>query len=232
MESDDVNNSDEIVKTIVHFKLKTDLTIDKFYIEGYNPPQFGGFSSNNDDKKSRWSFDISDVCVNGSKYFILVAVSHIADDDMRRVIHGKRKEKGKTVIYPIELLKVQQESYVFHQRTHTVYQKHEISGICKFAEVPKIKNDDHFVLRRFIIFNSNGMHSFNYKDGFELDETFYYPKCIRRELDSLDPSEISSCTVILRSCIYNKYFLIEQYKNNVQLLEGNNQILIIFYVYY
>ncbi|PKC65789.1 hypothetical protein RhiirA1_536078, partial [Rhizophagus irregularis] len=41
----------------------------------------------------------------------------------------------------------------------------------------------------------------------------------RRELGSLGSSEISGYMDILLSCVYDKYFLVEQYKNNVQLLE-------------
>uniref|UniRef100_U9SGA0 Uncharacterized protein n=1 Tax=Rhizophagus irregularis (strain DAOM 181602 / DAOM 197198 / MUCL 43194) TaxID=747089 RepID=U9SGA0_RHIID len=37
---------------------------------------------------------------------------------------------------------------------------------------------------------------------------------------SLGSSEISGYMDILLSCVYDKYFLVEQYKNNVQLLEG------------
>ncbi|RGB23908.1 hypothetical protein C1646_773828 [Rhizophagus diaphanus] len=222
MELNNDNNSDKIEKTIVHFKLKTDLTIDKFYSEGFIPPLFNGSSSNDDDKKSRWSFDISNVCMNENKHFIYVAISCIVDDDMRRTIDGKEKKKGKTVIYSIELIKDNQESYVLNKNTDTFYQIHEISGICRFAEIfenKKVSDNEFFVLKRFIIFNFYGIHSFSRKDSFKLDMTFNYPKNIRRELDSLDPSEIYNCISILYSCICGKYFLVEQYKNNVQLLE-------------
>ncbi|PKY16218.1 hypothetical protein RhiirB3_480607 [Rhizophagus irregularis] len=221
MELNNDNNSDRIKKTIVHFKLKTDLTIDKFYSEGFIPPLFNGSSSNDDDKKFRWSFDISNVCMNENKHFIYVAISCIVDDDMRRTIDGKEKKKGTTVIYSIELIKNNQENYVLNKNTDTFYQIHEISGICRFAEIfeNKVSDNEFFVLKRFIIFNFYGIHSFSRKDSFKLDMTFNYPKNIRRELDSLDPSEIYNCISILYSCICGKYFLVEQYKNNVQLLE-------------
>jgi hypothetical protein len=229
MESNNDNNSDKIDKTIIHFKLKTDFTIDKFYSEDFVLSPFHG-SSSNDDKKSRWSFDISNVCMDGSRYFIFVAVSHIIDDELRRTIDGKEKKRGTTGIYPIELLKNEQESYVFNTHTDTIYQIHKISGICRFAEISeknKVFSNEYFVLKRFIVFNFDGIHSFSRNDSFKLDKTFNYPKCIRLELDSLDLSEVSVCMDILHSSICDKYFLVEQYKNNVQLLEGKTNLSIL-----
>ncbi|POG58583.1 hypothetical protein GLOIN_2v904925 [Rhizophagus irregularis DAOM 181602=DAOM 197198] len=253
VEDMDSNKSNIIGKTIVHFKIRDDFNIDKFYTEGFTPPLYKesreqknvditvDFSNDNDsyndfekdelieEEKFRWSFDISNVCMNNNKHFIFVAVSRIDDEDLRGTTKETEK-RGTTIIYPIELLENENENYTFvYNPKASHYQTRGISGICRFVESsddnessdPRIFVTDNkcFVLKKFVVLNFHGIHNFNCTDGFQLSRKFNYPNCIRRELDSLDSSEISDCMDILLSCVYDKYFLVEQYKNNVQLLE-------------
>ncbi|RIA87165.1 hypothetical protein C1645_828188 [Glomus cerebriforme] len=242
--NDQNDSGEEICKPIVYFKIKNDFTI-HFYNNDFVPHKFDGHDTKdvdngstitddkgNKDDKIRWSFDISNVCKYENRYFIFVAVSRIGDVDMKKT--ETKEKKGTTVIYRIELIELtegKKSSYVFNQNTLTdLYHTHGVSGICRFIEMSekkensKFDNPDNkcFIIRRFVVLNFHGIHSFNCKDGFNLNKKFDYPNRIRRELDSLDSSEISECMNLLHSYIYNEHFLVEQYKNNVQLLEVYN----------
>lgn len=260
--------SDIIDKKIVHFKIKDDYTI-KIYSNEIVPPPYKKSqeqqytdikmdTSNNDniddslnnyekdseislnkEEKFRWSFDISNVCMHGNKYFVFVAVSRIDDEDLIRTTKKIGEKSGNTVIYPIELLKDEKENYTFNKDSMiSLYHTYGVSGICRFVEAsddkecPNSKNyvsdSKCFILKKLVVLNFHGIHSYNCDNGFQLNKKFKFPKCIRRKLDSLSSSEISECINILLSRIYDKYFLVEQYKNNVQLLEGNYQIFFFF----
>jgi hypothetical protein len=81
-------------------------------------------------------------------------------------------------------------------------------------------NTEYFSLRRFIILNFGGINSFHCGDNFNLYKVFDYPRCTERALSIT--SKTSDCINLLLSCIYDKYFLVEHYEDNVQVLEGNN----------
>ncbi|RIA86143.1 hypothetical protein C1645_829709 [Glomus cerebriforme] len=132
-----------------------------------------------------------------------------------------KPEKG-TVIYRIELEKNKNE-YILEK---VVCYFREVSGICKFVEgesanekvsTMKKKKGSKSTLRRFIVLNFCGIHNFD-SFNFKMKKKFYYPKIVERELDYLE----TNCMDLLLSCIYNNYFLVEYYKNNVQLLEVYN----------
>ncbi|PKC06601.1 hypothetical protein RhiirA5_501267 [Rhizophagus irregularis] len=127
--------------------------------------------------------------------------------DLRGTTKETNEKRGTTIIYPIKLLKDEKENYTFVHNPETSHYHTRgigigISGICRFVEYsddsessdPRIYVTDNkcFVLKKFVILNFH---------------------------DSLGSSEISDCMDILLSCVYDKYFLVEQYKNNVQLLE-------------
>ncbi|CAB5370448.1 unnamed protein product [Rhizophagus irregularis] len=244
LKNNDHNESDEINETIVHFEIKDDFTICKFFNEGNDEvnnqeeDEIINFnnnaidSSNSDEYNEtrlsdRWSFDISNVCrKNDNKYFIFVAVSNIDDEDMKSKTEGRKKRKGTTTVYRVEL-KIDKGNYVFNKDTKTiVYHIYGVSGLCRFVEVSKnnentevsnLKSENkYFALRRFIILNFDGIHSFNCKDDFNFYKKLNYPKRVR---DELDLSKTFDCMNPLRSCIYDKYFLVEHYKDSVQLLE-------------
>jgi hypothetical protein len=234
----DHNESDEINETIVHFEINNnfEIIVDSSKNDNDKETTLNIDSSKNDNDRETtlnngWSLDISNLCRNGNKYFIYVAVSKIDDEDMKKsTIKGKGT---RTAIYQIELKMGEKENYVFNKDTETIiYHIYGISGLCRFVEVSKnnenieVSNskieNECYTLRRFIILNFDGIHSFNCKDNFNLYKKLNYPKCVRNELDL---SKTSVCTDFLRSCIYDRYFLVEHYKDNVQLLEGINQIL-------
>ncbi|CAG8453561.1 13580_t:CDS:10 [Rhizophagus irregularis] len=208
------STSDKINETIIQFK-----------IDGNDE---GKEITSNNDEKSGWSIDISNVYTNDTKdckrkCFIFVAVSRIIDEDMKNMKNTikKAKERNRTiVIYRIELIN---GNYVSDRDTKNtiIYKIHGISGICRFVhesrnnEVLSLESD----ILRFIVLNFDGMRSFDYKDNFKLYKKFNYPEHIKRKLEALDSSEISDCMNLLFSCIYDKYFLIEHYKDNVHLLE-------------
>ncbi|RIA86146.1 hypothetical protein C1645_829712 [Glomus cerebriforme] len=196
----------------------------------------------NKGEKFRWSFDISNICKNENKYFIYVAVSHIdIDSDMKGEnkyedesddddgkdkdisaisdIDANKHEK-RTAIYRIEVKKEDSE-YILKEYTKIVCYFRRISGICRFVEESDNKEGD--TLKRFILLNFqgiHGIHNFDCGDDFNSIETFHYPKSIKRELDYWHSGKnLSDCMDLLLSCNYDKYFLIEQYKHHVQLLE-------------
>ncbi|CAB4435252.1 unnamed protein product [Rhizophagus irregularis] len=163
------------------------LSIPKFYTEGFTPPLYKesreqknvditvDFSNDNDsynnfekdelieEEKFRWSFDISNVCMNNNKHFIFVAVSRIDDEDLRGTTKETEK-RGTTIIYPIELLENENENYTFvYNPEASHYQTRGISGICRFVESsddnessdPRIYVTDNkcFVLKKFVVLN-------------------------------------------------------------------------------
>jgi hypothetical protein len=71
--------------------------------------------------------------------------------------------------------------------------------------------------------NSHGIYNFKFNDRFdyfELDKKFGYPPSIRRKLDNWYTGKNKNCMKRLLSCIYDKYFLVTQYKSDAQSLEG------------
>ena len=69
--------------------------------------------------------------------------------------------------------------------------------------------------------NFYGIYNFEYSNNiknFKLNERFNYPIGIKNELAHWHREK--HCTDKLLACLYNQYFLVEQYKNNAQALEG------------
>ncbi|GBC09477.1 hypothetical protein RclHR1_00890013 [Rhizophagus clarus] len=109
------------------------------------------------------------------------------------------------------------------------YHCNEVSGICNFIEddsyaFSKSENgvDQFKSLKRFLILNFQGIYNFGFNDNFDfsnLTEKFDYPKSIRREFNNWHSDD---CMKRLLSCIYRKYLLVTQYKNDVQSLEVFN----------
>ncbi|GBC18552.2 hypothetical protein GLOIN_2v1769895 [Rhizophagus irregularis DAOM 181602=DAOM 197198] len=120
----------------------------------------------------------------------------------------------------------------------TCYYSNNISGICRLIEVSN-ENDqpsNDSQLKRFVILNFHGIYNFALKslnkvrpndnfDSFKLNEKFEkfeYPPSTKRELKNWYTSKNTNCMERLLSCIYDKYFLVTQYKNDVQSLEVYN----------
>ena len=66
--------------------------------------------------------------------------------------------------------------------------------------------------QKFAILNFHGIYNFE----------FSYPQSVRRELVQWYTGAGDDCMKQLLSHIYDKYFLVTQYKNNVQSLEGRS----------
>ncbi|GBB91276.1 hypothetical protein RclHR1_18460001 [Rhizophagus clarus] len=242
--NDDHNEPYKFNETV--FEINNDFTTCKFFNESNNQEEkidideYGDNNSSNNNGNEeiklsdRWSIDISNVCSeNNNKYFIYIALSNINDEDMKKkettsTLSYKdieKTKKSRTAIYRVEL----QTNVHNGKNKNDFYRIYKISGICKFIEVPKNdetvenasseNNNRSFILRRFLILNFDGIHSFHCKDNFKLYKTFDYPQCIRRELDT---EVVPDCMNTLLSCIYDKYFLVEHYKDNLQLLEVYN----------
>ncbi|POG72820.1 hypothetical protein GLOIN_2v1773283 [Rhizophagus irregularis DAOM 181602=DAOM 197198] len=168
--------------------------------EKSDPPSFNQESKLNtgdddakEDEKSdafRWSFDVSNLHKNDDEYYILVTKSL----NLRKNWPSSRKKRGAAskkgiAFYRLEL-KEEKKNYIFNNVT--CYYSDSISGICSFIEVT---NDDDVEQRRFIIFNFHD------------------------ELDNWYTDSGTDCMKRLLTCVYDKYFLVTQYKNDVQSLE-------------
>jgi hypothetical protein len=130
-------------------------------------------------------------------------------------IQSVSTKKG-IAIYNLEL-KEEKKNYSLNKNTSvTYYYSDSISGICRFVEEEIV--DQSQSLKRFIILNYHGIYSYEISDScdfFNFNDKFEYPSSIKRKL-----IDSNHCFDILLSCIFNKYFLVTQYKNCVQPLEG------------
>jgi hypothetical protein len=138
-----------------------------------------------------------------------------------------KRTKG-TVVYCIRLINDRDESFSLNKDDISYYYFGNVSGICRFVEndldSPENKVKQKIQLKRFIILNFYGIYNFECDDGFNfnLNERFHHPKSIRRELDYWYTKK--DCTDRLLSCIYKKYLLVKQYKEDVQSLEGKQHL--------
>ncbi|CAB5370451.1 unnamed protein product [Rhizophagus irregularis] len=234
-----LENTDSIYKIIEQFKIGRDFTISQerqhtIIVDGddnhdEDDGDDGKETTSTNDENFGWSIDISNLYTKDmNKYFIYVALSRIVDKVLTSTPGETRN--GTTMIYRLELEKTN-KNYKHTMKTNT-YHISGISGICRFineSESEKVlnseSNKEYFTLRtirRFVILNFDGIHSFDCKDNFVLSKQFYYPQCIKHELEALDSPTISDCINLLQSYIYDKYFLVENYKDSVQLLEVYN----------
>ena len=71
------------------------------------------------------------------------------------------------------------------------------------------------------------MYYFKCNVNFRFTEKFDYLKSIRRELDYWYKAK--DCMEQLLSSIFDKYLLVKQYKNNVQLIESNGYLIFNIY---
>ncbi|RGB26855.1 hypothetical protein C1646_769875 [Rhizophagus diaphanus] len=235
-----LENTDSNYEIIEQFKIGHDFTISQerqhtIIVDGDDKDEDDGDderkeTTSTNDENSGWSIDISNLYTKDvNKYFIYVALSRIVDKDLTSSTPEKTRN-GTTMIYRLELEK-KNKNYK-HTMITATYNISGISGICRFIneseseKVPNYEsNKDYFTLRtirRFVILNFDGIHSFDCKDNFVLSKRFYYPQCIKHELKALDSPTISDCINLLQSYIYDKYFLVENYKDSVQLLEVYN----------
>ncbi|PKY16229.1 hypothetical protein RhiirB3_480626 [Rhizophagus irregularis] len=201
-------------------------------------------------KKDRWSFDISNMQNRNNDKIIFVAVSHIVDDDMRgpkkqndcklvkkgfkkenkindnvklnmSVAPDKVKDKKSTAIYC--LMFIEDGNYSINKKYPVPCYFSNVSGISKFVQ--DLDNTNQNILKKFVLLNYSGIYDFKYDNNwinFSFNERFDYPKSVEIELGHLHKNNLSDCMNKLLTCLYNQYFLVEQYKNNVQALEVYN----------
>ncbi|CAB5370484.1 unnamed protein product [Rhizophagus irregularis] len=201
-------------------------------------------------KKDRWSFDISNMQNRNNDKIIFVAVSHIVDDDMRGpkkqndcklVKKGFKKEnkindhvklnmsvapvkvKDKKSIAIYCLMFIEDGNYSINKKYPVPCYFSNVSGISKFVQ--DLDNTNQNILKKFVLLNYSGIYDFKYDNNwinFSFNERFDYPKSVEIELGHLHKNNLSDCMNKLLTCLYNQYFLVEQYKNNVQALEVYN----------
>lgn len=180
---------------------------------------------------------------------IFVAISHIIDDDMRgpkkqndcKLIKKEYKKKNKitdhvklnmsvapvkvkdqksTAIYCLTFIEVN-GNYSINKKYPVPCYFANVSGICKFVQ--DLDNINQDILKKIVLLNFSGIYDFKYDNNcisFSFNERFDYPKSVEIELGHLHKNNLSDCMNKLLTCLYNQYFLVEQYKNNVQALEG------------
>ncbi|GBC18523.2 hypothetical protein GLOIN_2v1769888 [Rhizophagus irregularis DAOM 181602=DAOM 197198] len=240
---DNLDELDDIGQTITYFKINNDFMIEKFYKEEYKPSLFEVDSLDSDIINAsdfEWSIDISNMQeINDGGSFILIAISHInVNMDMRRTENKKidnkkndyKKENLNKIRFKCSSLS---EKYELKDEGNKPDEACDIAinmkprptnkiRICRFIDDSskddsKSLNDSR--IKRFIILNFRGIYNFEFDDHFDsfnLNEKFEYPTNIRRELDIW---YTDNCMKRLLSCIYDKYFFVPQYKNDVLLLK-------------
>jgi hypothetical protein len=136
------------------------------------------------------------------------------------------EQKKKTAIYCLKL-KASNKSYILDEADGVnCYYSDSVSGICRFVDYGNLGDDDDVLyyykehhLKRFVILNFHGIYNFKFNEDFSrfnINEKFSYPKCIETELRTKG----TGCMDKLLTCLYDQYFLVEQYKNDVQIFEG------------
>ncbi|CAB4463603.1 unnamed protein product [Rhizophagus irregularis] len=246
-----IQNDEEITKTITYFKIKENLEIDKLYNIFPNRKNNSNVDGNIDgdtDDRYKWSLDISNVQnYQDKKYSIFIAVSRIdvnedmkgkgtksdykkntikkrfPNSDVRVDLSGNETKKG-TAVYRLKLKKDDNNNFDLEVKYPvTYYYSDSVSGICKFIQNLDDISQNKYTLKRFIVLNFNGIYNFEYNFEYrslDLNTKFDYPKSIEDELKHCHKENSKEdCMDKLLACLYNQYFLVEHYKNNVQMLE-------------
>lgn len=152
---------------------------------------------------------------------------NVNDDNVINV-DGMDYSQRKTIIYCFKINKNDVYYSLDSDYTPTCCVCNYVSGIPKFINIEKIDNsensdDQDRILKRFILLNFNGIYNFeyNYEDrSFDLNERFDYPKSFEDELNNWHTNKLTNCMNRLLSCLTNKNFLVEKYKDKVQVIEG------------
>jgi hypothetical protein len=111
----------------------------------------------------------------------------------------------------------EENNYSFEAVTY--YYSYNISGICKFIE--NSSEDKDIELRRFIILNYHGIHNLEFSDhydSFKFGEKFDYPKSLKYKFNTTNRNSIVMERFL--SCIYDKYFLVALYNEDIESFEG------------
>jgi hypothetical protein len=178
--------------------------------------------------------------------YIEYNVYNVNDGNVIINVDGMDYSQRKTIIYCFKINKNDVYYSLDSDYTPTCCVCNYVSGIPKFINNEKIdhfinnEKIDHFInnekidnsensddqdriLKRFILLNFNGIYNFeyNYEDrSFDLNERFDYPKSFEDELNNWHTNKLTNCMNRLLSCLTNKNFLVEKYKDKVQVIEG------------
>jgi hypothetical protein len=147
------------------------------------------------------------------------------NSDVRLEFPGFKPNETKrgTAVYRLKLIKDDNKEFALKICPVTYYYSDSVSGICKFIQNLDDINNNNYTLKRFIVLNFNGIYNFEYDFDYrslDLNTRFDYPKSIENELEHWHKENLEDCMDKILTCLYNQYFLVEQYKNNVQTLEG------------
>ncbi|PKY30536.1 hypothetical protein RhiirB3_531106 [Rhizophagus irregularis] len=138
--------------------------------------------------------------------------------------YSKSNETKKgTAVYRLKLIK-ENNNFILDLCPVTYYYSGSVSGICKFIQNFDDRDIDqnNYTLKRLVVLNFNGIYNFEYDFDYrnlDLSTRFDYPKSIENELQHWHKENLEDCMDKLLACLYDQYFLVEQYKNNVQALE-------------
>ncbi|CAB5395158.1 unnamed protein product [Rhizophagus irregularis] len=210
---------EEITKTIAYFKINENLDIAKFY-DQYDTlctNRETGIDVNDDtDKRYRWEkhYKKRYERINEDFRLDLTGTSY----------YSKSNETKKgTAVYRLKLIK-ENNNFILDLCPVTYYYSGSVSGICKFIQNFDDRDIDqnNYTLKRFVVLNFNGIYNFEYDFDYrnlDLNTRFDYPKSIENELQHWHKENLEDCMDKLLACLYDQYFLVEQYKNNVQALE-------------
>ncbi|GBC09935.1 hypothetical protein RclHR1_09210004 [Rhizophagus clarus] len=144
--------------------------------------------------------------------------------DVRLDFIGYKSSEPKkgTAVYRLELIKNNNKNFNLKICPVIYCYSDSVSGICKFIQNTDCVDQNGYTLKRFVVLNFSGIYNFEYNfvhRSFDLSTKFDYPKSINNELKHWHKGNLEDCMDKLLTCLYDKYFLVEQYKNDVQMLE-------------
>ncbi|RIA89799.1 hypothetical protein C1645_824254 [Glomus cerebriforme] len=157
---------------------------------------------------------------NFVEQIIYIAISFVEKSDM--LSNQKNQQHGKTIIYRM----VKEESGSFSKPNK--YGEYKRGGIVRFAHSPFTTKESINVEKiRCFIFNAEGIFRYTFGDKYpflkkNIEKHFSYPKLLKDELIKL--YNINPCFERIESCIFDHYFVIEQYKQGIQAIQLFNLI--------
>ncbi|GBC05563.1 hypothetical protein RclHR1_00630010 [Rhizophagus clarus] len=159
---------------------------------------------------------LSNLVKYPNEHVIFVAISLVEKNDM--LADTKNQHHSKTLVYRM----VKNNSGSFNEPEK--YAEYQIGGIVRFVS-PTLTNEPAKIPKvQCLIFNAKGIFRYNYKNTSKKNivKRFNYPKLFIEELTKL--YKINPCLEKIEVCIFDHYFVIEQYIEGVQTIELYNLI--------
>ncbi|PKC12005.1 hypothetical protein RhiirA5_397165 [Rhizophagus irregularis] len=144
---------------------------------------------------------------------IFIAISLVEKSDM--LVDSKNQQHGKTLIYRM----VKDDSGSFNSLEK--YGEYQIGGIVRFIH----SNESARIW--CLIINSKGIFRYTYDSKYHsskknIPKHFLYPKLLEDELTNL--YNINPCLERIEACLFDHYFVIEQYNEGIQAIQIFNLI--------